>query len=122
MNYINLFSARSFKNKVFSHQYMSVYTEYLCLKEVGRVMMRNPKKYWPLIPAMYFGALKHPRTLALVRHGYAVARHVDDVLDGDLDVGKDPIAYARELKAKLGKEHTGYPRILKVFDYISFKG
>ncbi len=54
----------------------------------------------------------------LYRASYYFIRHIDDVLDGDRNVGQDPLEYVRNLRTQIeSDEFTGIPPISKLAEY-----
>lgn len=97
---------------------MSLSTELLCAKEICRTIWRKPTKYWPLLPSLYGAAILAPGTAAVLRHGYAFMRHLDDVIDGDLPMAR-PVEYVAELQEKMIQDPIcTEPKILRTFAYV----
>jgi len=70
--------------------------EVLCLAEFRHFAVRH-RRYLLTLLVIYKYSLGRWRQTRIVRAGYCLAQHVDDVLDGDRSVGGDPEAYVREL-------------------------
>jgi membrane-associated phospholipid phosphatase/phytoene/squalene synthetase len=70
--------------------------ELMCLAEFRRFVMRHRRYLFTLI-VIYKYSLGRWRQTRIIRAGYCLTQHVDDVLDGDRDVGRDPEEYVREL-------------------------
>jgi membrane-associated phospholipid phosphatase len=70
--------------------------EVLCLRELARFTRRHPR--YLLTGLVIWGySLPRWRATRLLRTGFCLAQHIDDVLDGDRPVSGDPVAYARGL-------------------------
>jgi membrane-associated phospholipid phosphatase len=67
-----------------------------CLAEFRYFAMRHRRYLFTLL-AIYQYSLGRWRQTRIVRAGYCLTQHVDDVLDGDREVGCDPEIYVREL-------------------------
>lgn len=70
--------------------------EMLCLRELARFTRRHPR-YLLTGLAIWGYSLRRWREARLLRTGFCLAQHIDDVLDGDRPVSGDPVAYARGL-------------------------
>jgi hypothetical protein len=70
--------------------------ESLCLREFYYFIRRHVR-YLLVFVAVYRYSLFRWRATRIVRVGFCLAQHVDDVLDGDRNVGQDPEAYVRKL-------------------------
>jgi len=70
--------------------------EILCLAEFRHFVLRHRRYLFTLI-VIYKYSLGRWRQTRVVRAGYCLTQHVDDVLDGDRDVGRDPEEYVRAL-------------------------
>jgi membrane-associated phospholipid phosphatase len=70
--------------------------ELMCLAEFRHFVLRH-RRYLFTLMVIYKYSLGRWRQTRIVRAGYCLAQHVDDVLDGDRLVGRDPEAYVREL-------------------------
>jgi hypothetical protein len=70
--------------------------EALCLRELAFFTRRHPR-YLLTGLAIWGYSLRRWRETRLLRTGFCLAQHIDDVLDGDRRVPGDPVAYARGL-------------------------
>lgn len=70
--------------------------EVLCLRELALFTRRHPR-YLLTGLAIWSYSLRRWRATRLLRAGFCLAQHIDDVLDGDRPVAGDPVAYARGL-------------------------
>jgi hypothetical protein len=70
--------------------------EVLCLRELARFTRRHPR-YLVTGLVIWGYSLPRWRETRLLRTGFCLAQHIDDVLDGDRPVTGDPVAYARRL-------------------------
>ncbi len=70
--------------------------EVLCLGELARFTRRHPR-YLLTGLAIWSYSLRRWRETRLLRAGFCLTQHIDDVLDGDRPVPVDPVAYARGL-------------------------
>lgn len=70
--------------------------EALCLRELSFFTRRHPR-YLLTGLAIWGYSLRRWRATRLLRTGFCLAQHIDDVLDGDRRVPGDPVAYARGL-------------------------
>lgn len=70
--------------------------EVLCLRELALFTRRHPR-YLLTGLAIWGYSLRRWRETRLLRTGFCLAQHIDDVLDGDRPVSGDPVAYARGL-------------------------
>jgi membrane-associated phospholipid phosphatase len=70
--------------------------EVLCLRELAWFTRRHPR-YLLTGLAIWSYSLRRWRATRLLRTGFCLAQHIDDVLDGDRSISGDPIAYARGL-------------------------
>lgn len=70
--------------------------ELLCLREVAFFARRHPR-YLVTAVAIWTYSLPRWRETRLMRAGFCLAQHLDDVLDGDRPIEGDPVRYARGL-------------------------
>jgi hypothetical protein len=70
--------------------------EMLCLRELALFARRN-RRYLATGLAIWSYSVPRWRDTRLLRAGFCLAQHVDDVLDGDRRVAGDPVAYVRGL-------------------------
>ncbi len=70
--------------------------ELKCLAEFRHFVLRHRRYLFTLL-VIYKYSLGRWRQTRIIRAGYCLAQHVDDVLDGDRDVGCDPEECVREL-------------------------
>jgi membrane-associated phospholipid phosphatase len=77
--------------------------ELLCLVEFRHFVLRHRRYLFTLI-VIYRYSLGRWRRTRIVRAGYCLTQHVDDVLDGDRRVGRDPEAYVRELLRQIADD------------------
>ena len=70
--------------------------EFLCLKEFRYFVLRHRRYLFTLL-VIYKYSLGRWRETRIIRAGYCLTQHIDDVLDGDRQVGQDPELYVREL-------------------------
>lgn len=70
--------------------------EMLCVRELARFARRHPR-YLLTGLAIWSYSLRRWRATRLLRTGFCLAQHIDDVLDGDRPVTGDPVEYARGL-------------------------
>jgi membrane-associated phospholipid phosphatase len=74
----------------------ALHLEVLCLGEIARFARRHPR-YLLTGLAIWGHSLPRWRETRLLRTGFCLIQHLDDVLDGDRPVPGDPIAYVRGL-------------------------
>lgn len=60
------------------------------------LIKRNPQKYSKMVLGLHLTPLIMGNTCC--RDAYFFMRHVDDVLDGDLDIGRNPLEYVGEIR------------------------
>jgi hypothetical protein len=65
----------------------------LCMRELSRFVRRHPRR----LLAFFRASLPRWRQTRVLRVSYALAQHVDDVLDGKRKVPGDPEAHARTI-------------------------
>lgn len=70
--------------------------ELLCLREVTFFARRHPR-YLVTAVAIWTYSLPRWRETRLMRAGFCLAQHLDDVLDGDRPIEGDPVRYARRV-------------------------
>jgi membrane-associated phospholipid phosphatase len=70
--------------------------EALCLRELAFFTRRHPR-YLLTGLAIWGYSLRRWTETRLLRAGFCLTQHIDDVLDGDRPVSGDPVAYARGL-------------------------
>jgi hypothetical protein len=70
--------------------------EYICFTELFLLVKRDVR-YLYLVVSMYSRSLFAWNEARLLRAAYCLARHVDDVLDGDRNVRQDPVIYVRNI-------------------------
>jgi membrane-associated phospholipid phosphatase len=74
----------------------SLRLEILCLRELA-LFTRRHLRYLLTGLAIWSHSLRRWRETRLLRTGFCLAQHIDDVLDGDRPISGDPVAYARGL-------------------------
>ena len=81
--------------------------EILCLREFGWFCRRG-RRYVLLCAVIYWFCLPRWRETRVVRAGYCLLQHLDDVLDGDRQVGTDQESYVLGVVRTLetGARHT----------------
>ena len=77
--------------------------ELLCLVEFRHFVLRH-RRYLFTLMVIYHYSLGRWRQTRIIRAGYCLIQHVDDVLDGDRRVGSDPEAYVRELLRQISED------------------
>ena len=77
--------------------------ELMCLAEFRHFVLRHRRYLFTLL-AIYKYSLGRWQQTRIVRAGYCLTQHVDDVLDGDRRVGCAPEAYVRELLRQIARE------------------
>jgi len=71
------------------------------------LIKRNPQKYGKMVLGLHLTPLIMGNTCC--RDAYFFMRHVDDVLDGDLDIGRNPLEYVDEIRtdiSNINEVHT----------------
>jgi hypothetical protein len=68
----------------------------MCLAEFRHFVMRHRRYLFTLV-VIYWHSLGRWQKTRILRAGYCLTQHIDDVLDGDRQVGCEPEAYVREL-------------------------
>jgi membrane-associated phospholipid phosphatase len=77
--------------------------ELMCLAEFRHFVLRHRRYLFTLI-VIYRYSLGRWRQTRIVRAGYCLTQHVDDVLDGDRRVSSDPEAYVNELLRQIADD------------------
>jgi hypothetical protein len=77
--------------------------ETICFKELSLLVKRDVR-YLYLVVSMYSRSLFAWNEARLLRATYCLARHVDDVLDGDRNVRQDPVTYVRNIIRQIEQE------------------
>jgi membrane-associated phospholipid phosphatase len=70
--------------------------EILCLRELA-LFARRHRRYLATGLAIWSYSVPRWRKTRVLRAGFCLAQHIDDVLDGDRRVSGDPVAYVRGL-------------------------
>ncbi len=78
--------------------------ESICFKEAKELVKRD-QKYWLLVAHLYAKSMLDPKTAKIMRAAYFFCRHIDDVLDGDRLITKDPKAYIEEIKDAMRRDN-----------------
>jgi hypothetical protein len=74
----------------------ALHIETLCVREL-MLFARRHRRYLLTGLAIWGYSLRRWRQTRLLRAGFCLAQHIDDVLDGDRRVHGDPVAYVRGL-------------------------
>jgi membrane-associated phospholipid phosphatase len=82
----------------------SLRLELLCLAEFRHFVVRHRRYLFTLLVIYQYSLGRWQRT-RIVRAGYCLTQHIDDVLDGDRLVGCDPEAYVRELLRQIAENN-----------------
>ncbi len=77
--------------------------ELMCLMEFRHFVLRHRRYLFTLI-VIYRYSLGRWRQTRIIRAGYCLIQHVDDVLDGDRRVGRDPEGYVRQLLRQISDD------------------
>jgi membrane-associated phospholipid phosphatase len=77
--------------------------ELMCLAEFRHFVLRHRRYLFTLI-VIYKYSLGRWRQTRIIRAGYCLAQHIDDVLDGDRSVGRAPEEYVRELLRQISDD------------------
>lgn len=77
--------------------------ELICVAEFRHFVLRH-RRYLFTLMVIYRYSLGRWRRTRIIRAGYCLIQHVDDVLDGDRQVGRDPEAYVRELLRQISDD------------------
>lgn len=92
--------------------------ETLAGKEALRLFRRNPRKYFRGVAAPYLISLKDCEVSRVGRAAYFFVRHVDDLLDGDLEISANPLDYALSLRAQIESGiYSDKPEIIGLAKY-----
>lgn len=80
--------------------------------DAARFIKKDPEKL-PLVASLYAASLLGMKTGRLTRATYFLLRHIDDILDGEMDTSKvsegiiaDPVRYAEQLKHQIAQVET----------------
>lgn len=82
---------------------MNTDIERICFREFRSLVARSPK-YIHLAACMYARSLDDARRSCLMRAAYCLARHVDDVVDGDRMVEQDRSLYVGKIIKQIEEE------------------
>lgn len=77
--------------------------ELLCLAEFRHFIARHRRYLFTLL-VIYKYSLGRWRQTRIIRAGYCLTQHIDDVLDGDRDVGRDPEEYVNDLLRQIAED------------------
>ena len=77
--------------------------ELMCLSEFRHFVLRHRRYLFTLI-VIYQYSLGRWRRTRIIRAGYCLVQHIDDVLDGDRQIGRDPETYVRELLRQISDD------------------
>jgi membrane-associated phospholipid phosphatase len=94
--------------------------ELICLAEFRHFVLRHRRYLFTLI-VIYKYSLGRWRQPRIIRAGYCLTQHVDDVLDGDRQVGRDPEAYVRELLRQVSENDYHETSVSSLTRYIVTK-
>lgn len=95
---------------------MSVETENA--KEAIRLLRKEIPKHIPQVIGLYILSCRNPELGKVARASYFFMRHMDDLLDGDMDLEIDPLSYAYQIRNQIetGK-YKGAPQIINLAQF-----
>lgn len=92
--------------------------EILAAREALGLLKRNPTMIRRHVIGTYLLSMKDCEVGSVARSSYLFLRHIDDVLDGDLEVKADPLEYVASLRSQVESGiYTGEPEVIRFVEH-----